>query len=68
MSTMKDICVAWTLKMAPDLSEDATQKLAELFFNLSPAGELDHVISAGYSLGMIEMPDRLQPGAPVSNH
>lgn len=62
MTTMKDICVAWVrTNTGPDTPEDKIQGLAQAFFNMSPTGELDHVITAGYILGMIETPDEIKP-------
>ena len=62
MTTMKDICVAWVRKGAgPFVSEAQIEELANAFFNRDPTGELCHVISAGYILGMIEPPDELKP-------
>ena len=62
MTTMKDICVAWVRKGAgPFVSEAQIEELANAFFNRDPTGELCHVISAGYILGMIETPDEIKP-------
>ena len=43
------------------MSEAQIEELANAFFNRDPTGELCHVISAGYILGMIEPPDELKP-------